>query len=198
MLSLTSPIKTIYHRIPAVPKLLLLCCFTCAVFLIRDPVLLVAAVLLAGALHFAPGIRFLLIAAKRLLPILPFLAVILVWHLATGDHEAGLIIGLRLTSAVAVANLVTMTTRLDELAEVAGHLARPLGRFGISSKTIGLSVALVVRFTPVLLHRAGLLIESWRSRAASRPAWRILVPLSSIALDDADRVAEALKARGGV
>jgi biotin transport system permease protein len=57
---------------------------------------------------------------------------------------------------------------------------------------------MVIRFTPVLIDKGAGLSEAWRARSKKRPSWRIVMPLLVTALDDADSVAEALKARGGV
>ena len=91
-----------------------------------------------------------------------------------------------------------MTTRLDDLADVAIQLTKPLNRFGMSGRSIGIAMALVVRFTPVLAGKVMCLLESWKSRSAAKPNWRLIIPVSSLALDDADHVAEAIKARGGI
>lgn len=198
MLSLASPINTPYHRLPPKLKFAFLCGFTFAVFMTENPLHLAAAFLLVVVLHALPGHRFCLLGLKRLAPVWPFLAVILCWHLATRDHMGGVAVGLRLLAAIALANLVTMTTRLDDLVAVVGRLAAPFERFGVNRRGLGLAVALVVRFTPVLAQKAGWLLESWRGRSTRRPGWRIVLPIAAIALDDAEHVAEALKARGGI
>ena len=105
----------------------------------------------------------------------------------------GVAVGLRLLAAIALANLVTMTTRLDDLVAIVVRLAAPFERFGVNRRGLGLAVALVVRFTPVLAQKAGWLLESWRGRSTRRPGWRIVLPIAAIALDDADHVAEALR-----
>lgn len=198
MLSLASPINTPYHRLPPTPKFAFLCGFTFTVFMTDNPLHLAAAFTLVAALHALPGHRFCLLGLKRLAPVWPFLAVILCWHLATRDYMGGIAVGLRLLAAIALANLVTMTTRLDELVAIVGRLATPFERFGVNRRGLGLAVALVVRFTPVLAQKAGWLLESWRGRSTRRPGWRIVLPIAAIALDDADHVAEALRARGGI
>jgi biotin transport system permease protein len=105
---------------------------------------------------------------------------------------------LRLVTAVALANLVTLTTRLDAMMAVVERAARPLERFGLSPRVLAVAIALVIRFTPVLLLRAGQLMEAWRARSPRRPGWRVVVPVTLAALDDAEHVAEALRARGGL
>ena len=198
MLSLASPFRTPYHRLPPPLKFAFLCGFTFAIFMTENPLHLAAAFLLVVVLHALPGHRFCLLGLKRLAPIWPFLAVILCWHLATRDYMGGVVVGLRLLAAIALANLVTMTTRLDDLVAIVERLAAPFERFGVNRRGLGLAVALVVRFTPVLAQKAGCLLESWRGRSPRRPDWRIVLPLAAIALDDADHVAEALRARGGI
>jgi biotin transport system permease protein len=90
-----------------------------------------------------------------------------------------------------------MTTELSEIIALLTRLARPLRRFGLQPSVLALSVALMIRFVPVMLLRHDQIIESWRARSPRRPGWRILLPVLLAALDDADRVAEALRARGG-
>ena len=56
----------------------------------------------------------------------------------------------------------------------------------------------MIRFTPALIGKARQLALAWRARSPRRPGWRVVLPLTLGALDDADRVAEALRARGGL
>ena len=115
-----------------------------------------------------------------------------------GEAEAGFAIALRMITAVGLANLVTMTTRLSDLMGVVRFLSTPLRRFGISTTAIEVAVALVIRFTPVLADKGLLLHQAWRARAARRVGWRIVLPFAVLAIDDAEHVAEALRARGGL
>lgn len=97
MLALTSESHTPYHRLRAGPKLALLC---------------VCAVALAGvvALYLVPGRAFLREGLRLLAPLWIFVALVVASHVAMGAALAGIVIGLRLLVAVALANLVTMTT----------------------------------------------------------------------------------------
>jgi len=169
-----------------------------ALFAVTD-VWLMATV--AGAvllLYALPGRVFLRYGVRRLWPLWPFVAVIVLWHLATGAAQDGLLIALRMIAAVALANLVTMTTTLEAMMGVVRGLLRPLRRFGINLRAMELAVAMVIRFTPVLAQKGADLSLAWRARARRRPGWRVVVPLLVLALDDADHVAEALRARGGL
>ncbi len=197
MLTLTSPVKTWAHPLPAAAKLLALCLFTVVVFSLKTPVQVGFAVL-AVVTAFAPCGRIFALTSLRLLrPLWFFITVVALWHLWIGDIAGGAVVILRLIAAVAAANFVTMTTRLSDMIAVIEWLCRPFARLGLSPKTLALAVALVIRFIPVMLDRMEQIRESWRARSARRPGWRVMLPATLAALDDADRVAEALRARGG-
>ena len=119
------------------------------------------------------------------------------WHLWSGDLALGGMVVLRLLTAVTLANFVTMTTRLSDMIQVFQTLARPLAPLGLSPRRLGLAFALVIRFIPVMLDQLTRITDSWSARSPRRPRWRVLVPATLAALDDADHAAEALRARGG-
>ncbi len=198
MISLTSPVETAAHRWPAGLKLALLCGATLVLFAVQSVAL--QAVLFCGValLYALPGARFARAGFRRLRVLWPFVALILLWHLVVGDPPGGLRIVLRMLSAVALANLVTMTTALSDMMRVTGWLLTPLGRLGFPVRRAELAAALMIRFTPVLADKGRALTLAWRARSVRRPGWRVLIPFAVIAIDDAEHVAEALRARGGI
>ena len=195
MLTLTSPVETWLHRVPAGAKLAALAIATTGLFTLDGPVWPGASLLLTGALYLSCGL--LRYGLRRLLPLWPFLLVLALWHGWTGTLAEGGIVALRLVAAVAAANLVTMTTRLTDMVTVLERLAGPFRHLGLPPRTLALALALVIRFIPVLSDRIGTLRLAWMARSARRAGWVLLVPATLAALDDADRVAEALRARGG-
>ena len=197
MISLTSPVKTRAHGWPAGLKLAALCMATLGLFFIESVAVQLAAFGVVLGLYALPGRVFFMAGLSRLKVLWPFVAIVLVWHLLTGEPALGASIALRLLSAVGLANLVTMTTRLTDMIGVLRWLTAPLRRFGLTTAMIELSVALTIRLTPVLVEKGQLLSASWRARSHRRPGWRIVLPFTVLALDDADHVAEALRARGG-
>lgn len=195
MISLSSPIETWAHRWRAGPKLLALCLATVVLFQMDR---VVPLVLCAGGvlvLYAAPGMVFLRVGLGRLRPLWPFVALLVGWHVLLGEPALGAGLGLRMVIAVALANLVTMTTRLDDMMAVVMWLSAPLGKH---ARAIGLAMALVIRIMPELVARGRGLALAWRARSSRRPGWRVIVPFVALALDDADHVAEALRARGGL
>lgn len=197
MLTLTSPVEIWAHRLPAGGKLAALALATTGLFLLTSPLHLALAALVAMGLFLTGGQAFALTGLRLLRPLWPFVVVVGLWHLWTRDLDGGAAILLRMVTAVALANFVTMTTRLSDMISVFQRLARPLAPLGLSPRRLALAMALVIRFIPVMLERLAQIREGWTARSPRRPRWRVLVPATLAALDDADRVAEALRARGG-
>jgi biotin transport system permease protein len=197
MLTLTSPVETPLHRLSAPLKLALLAVWTAGLFWLTAPIQLLAALILIAALHLPGGTIFATHAFRMLRPLLPFIIIVALWHLWTDDVRGGTVVILRMITAVAAANLVTMTTRLQDMMAVVERLSQPLARLGLPPRSLALAMALVIRFIPVMTERHGQITDAWRARSARRPSWRVLLPTVLAALDDAEHVAEALRARGG-
>ena len=185
------------HGMRAGVKLAALCLFTVLLFGLRTPWAVGLAALVPAGLIAAGGPVFARHAVRLLRPLWPFLLVLGVWHWWTDDAVQGLTIALRLVTAVAAANLVTMTTRLSDMLAVVEALLQPLARLGLPPRRAALVFALVIRFIPVLSDRLTQIAEAFTARSRRPARWRMLVPATLAALDDADHVAEALRARGG-
>ena len=198
MISLTSPVETRAHRWPAGFKLAGLCVVTMVLFASDALWFHVTALALTGMLYALPGRLFLRAGAARLWVLWPFVVLIALWHVMLGDVAAGIVIALRMITAVALANLVTMTTRLADMIGVVDWLTTPLRRCGFDTRGISLAIAMVVRFTPVLAQKGQSLAQAWRARSNRRVGWRIVAPFAVLAIDEAEHVAEALRARGGL
>ncbi|MAC45379.1 energy-coupling factor transporter transmembrane component T family protein [Oceanospirillum beijerinckii] len=198
MISLTSPVETRAHRWPAGLKLSLLCFLTGMLFFIDHLVFHSLFLLAIVVLYALPGREFFSSGWRHLKILWPFILIVALWHLWTGEVEQGAVIVLRMMSAVALANLVTMTTRLSDMIDVVHFLAQPLYRLGLNGRALELAIALVIRMTPVLISKGQKLTWAWRARSNRRSGWRIILPFTVLALDDADHVAEALRARGGL
>jgi biotin transport system permease protein len=196
MLTLTSPVSTPLHRLPAGLKLAVLAGLTVVLFRLTAPLALAAALACIAGLHLAFGRPFATHALRMLRPLWPFVAVVAVWHLWTGEVSQGAAIVLRMLAAVSAANLVTMTTRLSDMLATIEWIARPLAPV-LPPRRLALAVALVIRFIPTLSDRMQAIRQAWAARSPRRPGWRVLVPATLAALDDADHTAEALRARGG-
>lgn len=197
MLTLTSPIEIWAHRLPTGPKIAALAATTVLLFALKSPLTLVPAAALVAAIIASGGRRFALTSLQMLRPLLPFIVIVGIWHLFTDAPAEGATILIRMLAAVAAANFVTMTTRLSDMITTLQWLAAPLAPLGLKPRTLALAIALTVRFIPVMLHRMDAIRHAWRARSARRPGWRVLMPATLAALDDAENTADALRARGG-
>ena len=198
MISLTSPIETRAHSWSAGLKLTVLCLSTVFLYSIDNLYIEIAFLVIVITLYALPGNIFLRFGLSKLRILWPFILVVLLWHWWISELLLGTSIIIRMIAAFALANLVTMTTKLSDMIDVVQFLARPLERLGLNPRILELAIALVIRMTPVLLHKGQGLTLAWRARSRRRPGWRIILPFTLLALDDADHVAEALKARGGL
>lgn len=196
MLTLTYPDRIWAHGLPAGAKLAALALATMALFTLQGSAHLALAALGTGVLTASGGRGFARTAARALWMLWPVVAVVALWHIWLHD-PAGAAIILRMITAVALANFVTMTTRLTDMIAVLEWLLRPIAAV-IPPARLALAIALTIRFIPVMLLRAEALALAWRARSPHPARWRILPSLTLSALDDAARVAEALRARGGV
>ncbi len=185
-------------KLPAGVKLLALMGTTVLLYPVQSPIILGLVLLGVAALYGSLGQRAFKSGLVMLRPLLVICLVIAFYHLVIGAFERGAVFVLKLLAMVGIANFVTMTTRLSEMMDVVMRLLRPLQRLGINTRAIALAFTLVIRFTPVLILKGRALTEAWRARSTARAGWRIVIPLVLLALDDADNVAEALRARGGV
>lgn len=197
MLTLTSPHRIWAHRLPAGAKLAALAATTMVLFILTSPLTLTLALAAILAVTATGGKDFLTAALKSLRPLWPFLLIVGLWHFWTDDPSGGAVVIQRLLAAVLAANFVTMTTSLTEMIALITRLARPLALIGLRPALLAMAVALTIRFIPVMLLQVATIRDAFRARNRRRPGWRLMVPVLLITLDDADRVAEALRARGG-
>ena len=198
MISLTSPVETKAHHWSAGLKLAALCLSTLVLFSIDSLVIKSAFLAFVITLYALPGPIFMRYGLLKLRILWPFILIVFLWHLWIQELLQGVAIIIRMICAVALANLVTMTTKLSDMIDVVHFVTQPLQHFGLNSRILELSIALVIRMTPVLLNKGENLGMAWKARSTRRSGWKIILPFTLIALDDADQVAEALRARGGL
>jgi biotin transport system permease protein len=183
------------HRLPAGLKLLMVAGMNLALLPVQDWQLLALFLAVVVGLYAALGRD----AARGLglfKPVVPLLVIIGGLQGFSSRWEDGANVVLRLLLMVLVADLVTMTTTMSALMDAVEPLFRLLRPLGFNSRRIALSVALVLRFIPVLLANWRAREEAWRARSRRRVPLRIVVLFLIETLRLADQVAEALDARG--
>jgi biotin transport system permease protein len=195
VIGLYVPGHSALHRAPAGAKLAALAVVLLVASLVPSPAVLAAglALLGAGALASGVGARAMLAQLRPLLWLLLVVAGLQVW-LAGPAAAARVAAGLVL--AVGCAGLVTLTTRTEDMLDALVAALRPLRRAGIDADRVALVLALAVRSVPVLAGLASEVRQARAARGAERSVRAFAVPFVIRALRHADRLGEALAARG--
>jgi biotin transport system permease protein len=183
------------HRAPASGKFLALVGLAAVVVVLDSPGWL-------GATCAGVGLGYLVakVPARRcwqqvrMLGLLAVLVFAVQWWLV-GPTVAG-VMCLRIVAALAAANLLTITTRTDDVVSAVEGGLRPLRRFGVRPDRIGLLVGLTLQAVAVLTAIAGDVREAARARGAERSVTAFVVPFLVRTLRHADELGEALAARG--
>jgi biotin transport system permease protein len=101
-----------------------------------------------------------------------------------------------LVVAVALAALVTLTTPMTALLDTIERAAQPLRVVGLDARRVGLVVSLAIRSVPVVADLAAEVRDARRARGAEG-SWRAFaVPFVVRSVRHADRLGQALAARG--
>ena len=90
----------------------------------------------------------------------------------------------------------TLTTRVLDLLDVVERAASPLRLVGVRPDRVALLLALTLRAVPVLAATLDDVRDARRARGLERSPRALLVPLVVRTLRHADRLGEALVARG--
>ena len=195
MLALRFPKPTALDNVPATIKLLILAFATSGIFFIETLGTMFLIFLAIAMFHFLLGWQIFKFSVKLLKPLLPFIAIMLFWHLYSRDLTGGLLIIMRLLLIVSLANLVTCSTKTSEIAEIIDKILGPMRFLNMNTQAISLSVIIFIRFTPIMLERHHILSLAYKCRSGRRPSWQIILPLILSIMDDADHVAQSLKSR---
>jgi len=194
-LGLYVPGNSPLHRMPASAKLLLLVAAAIGSLFVTGPYAALAACALVLILYAVARIpwRVLLVQAR---PIAWFGVPLLAFHvIVNGGARAVAVVGM-FVALILLAALVTLTTRVVDLTDVVVRGVRPLRRLGVDPERVGLLVALGIRAVPVMVTLAAEVRDARRARGGAGGPSAYLVPLVLRALRQADRVGEALVARG--
>jgi biotin transport system permease protein len=188
------PGRSWLHRLPAGVKLLGLAVVMAAVIGVGSPRGIAAAAAGTIALYVSAGLGRELSAQVRPLRWLVVVLAGFQW-LTSGWANAVVVTG-RLVLAVALAALVTLTTRVVDLLEVLEWLLGPFRRLGVDPERVALVLALAIRAVPIVAGLAGQVRDAQRARGLAASPRAYAVPLVVRSLRHADALGEALVARG--
>jgi biotin transport system permease protein len=188
--------QSLLHRISVKPKLFGMMVFGLALYFVDQLVVLGAATVLTGLLYLSTGVG-LAEGFSRLRPVLFTIAFLAAVNLLLLSPLEALITTLRLIAILFLAAAVTASTTIADFMAAVTDLARPLERLGLmKAADLGLALGLVLRFVPEIAARYEALKEAHAARGIPVKLSRMLGPLIISTLKDADRIAEAIDARG--
>lgn len=197
MISLYFPGHSHLHRFPAGIKLSGLAIISIGLYPIQNPWWLLPALLLVFVAYHSLGTGGLarLWIIKPLLPLFVLIFAVQWW---TQNVASALVLLQRMLVLIWLANLITLTTRMDAMMDAVLPILTPLRWLGIRTERIAFAVTLLVRFVPVLMAVMLNLLEAWKARGGGRAVWQLAIPMMINAIRLSDHVAEALAARGGI
>ncbi|MBN9058653.1 MAG: energy-coupling factor transporter transmembrane protein EcfT, partial [Rhizobiales bacterium] len=102
----------------------------------------------------------------------------------------------RFAALILLASAVTLTTPVSEMAELVEWLLEPLRPIGINPEKVGLSIALAIRFVPLISEEFRHIREAQAARGLAANPLALIVPLIIRTLKSADELADAIEARG--
>lgn len=187
----TSPL----HRTPAGIKLIALAVACTALLLARTPLWVGVAAAAVIVLYAAARVGAAA-AWAQVRPLRWFVLVLLAVQLLITDPTSAVSLTARIVLAVALAGLVTLTTRMSELMAAMERGLSPLRRVGVDPARVSLVMSLAIRSVPVVAGIAGRVRDAQRARGQERSIRAFAVPLVVGVLRHADTLGEALQARG--
>lgn len=189
------PGDTWLHRLGAALKFVLLVVFIIAVTALpTQPWHSFAALVFVLVLYVWARIPAR-VAWRQLVPLLPvllFLGVFMVWQ---NGVQSALTLLIGLLATIAAANLLTLTTPVEELLAALDRALAPFGRAG---ELISLTIALTIRLIPLTLATANEVLEARKARGVGFSLRAFGTPLVIRSVRRARMIGEALMARGAV
>lgn len=190
------PGTSILHRIPAGPKLVATALVIVILTLwIRHP-WQVAPALVVAVIAYAIARIPPRLAAVQLRPVLWMLVFVGAFQVLLAGWERAVVICGSLLVAVALAALVTLTTRTTDMLDAIVRAAHPLRHVGVDPERVGLVLVMTIRAIPLLGGVVTQVTEARKARGLGFSLRALVVPVVVGALMTAEAMGEALAARG--
>ena len=189
------PGDTWLHRLGAALKFVLLVVFIIAVTALPNQPWHSAAALVAVIALYAWARIPARVAWRQLVPLLPvllFLGAFMVWQ---NGVQSALTLLIGLLATIAAANLLTLTTPVEELLAALDRALAPFGRTG---ELISLTIALTIRLIPLTLATVNEVLAARKARGVGFSFTAFGIPLVIRSVRRAKMMGEALMARGAV
>lgn len=136
------------------------------------------------------------LALVQLRPVLWMLVIIAVFQTIVAGWEHAVVLCGSLLLAIALAALVTLTTRATDMLDAIVAGARPLRRVGVNPDRLGLVLVMTIRCIPMLGAIVERVTQARKARGLGFSLRALVVPVVVGALLTAETLGEALAARG--
>jgi biotin transport system permease protein len=182
------------HRLGAGAKLVGLAASVVVVALLPGWWMLLVA-LAVSLLGFAVAAIPPRVVVAQLVPVLWILVIAAPLNALFSGWESALVMSLRVTTCVALAALVTLTTRVSAILDAVQAALRRFGR-RVDAERVGIVLAMTIRAVPLMTEIVGAVLDARRARGAEGSLRAVAVPVVVRSLQTADAMGEALVARG--
>ena len=183
------------HRLPAGAKLAGLALACTVLVLLRSPLALAGAAVVVAALYALARVG-MAAAWAQIRPVRWFAVALFGMQWVFVDLQGAVSTALRVVLAVALAGLVTLTTRTSAMLSALERCLAPARFVGLDPFRVSLLLSLTIRSVPVVAGLATRVREAQRARGVERSLRAFAVPLVVSSLRHADALGEALSARG--
>jgi len=194
-LAIYVPRDSVVHRLPAGTKLLALVVAALASLALRRAWQVALALVVIAALYGLARIPWRA-TLEQVRPLVWFLAALAAFQGVVSGWERAVVVVGGMAGLVLLAALVSLTTRTTALVDAVVRAGRPLRHIGVDPERLGLLVALGIRSVAVIVEIAREVRHAQLARGATANPIAFVAPLVLRTLRHADRLAEALVARG--
>lgn len=201
MLTLYRPGSGPLHRMPAGPKLLLVVVAVLGVSLLPATwagaaVAAIVPVLAYAAAGLGDGLLGMRELGRQLLAVRWVIVITVAGQLLFLGPEPAVVNTARVASAIVLAALLVLTTRVADLLDALERGLRPLAALRIDPARVALLLTVTLSTVPVLAGLARDVRDAQRARGARAGLRAFAVPFLVLAFKHADELGDALTARG--
>lgn len=183
------------HRASPGAKLLGMLVLTTVLMVVPSPWTLLATFVIVAAFALAAGLGMGTLG-RLAWPLRWIVIVLTPVQLWTAGWQSAVVVVGGLVVAMTAAGLITITTRVADMMDAVVAGLRPFERCGVDAERVGLTMGLAIRAFPVVARTLTECGHARRARGLERSPRALLVPFVVRTVRHAERVGEALVARG--
>jgi biotin transport system permease protein len=187
----TSPL----HRSGAGVKLLGLLVFSTVLVALKSPVTVLLCFGVVVGLYGIGGFGVRTLAAQ-VWPLRWIVLLLVPFQWWTAGWQMAVTVVGTLVVAVVGAALISLTTRVTDLLDVIARLLQPARAIGVDPERVALLLALTIRAVPVIAGTLQEARDARRARGLEHSTRALVTPIVVRTIRHADRVGDALAARG--